>query len=165
MALCPLAWLCSCRLNGKTQPLVKGLTAQVLHSGFRVGIFLGTSRPRTFCPDLGAAKRQQLEWIGADQLSQPSQMHGDWLVVSPSFPEDTPFLFRVCSAIQLRKEAGLPGPGESLSKPVKSTKHLAVEPAYSWPSRPSASFDLRIRPHHECPYCHVMCTQCVNYWK
>ncbi len=38
-----------------------------------------------------------------------------------------------------------------------SSKH-----AYSWPF---VSFDLGIRRLHECPYCHVMCTQCVNYWK
>lgn len=59
-----------------------------------------------------------------------------------------------------RKEAGLPGPAARLSKPVKSTNHPTAEHAYSWPF---ASFDLRIRPLHECPYCHVMCTQCVNY--
>lgn len=54
----------------------------------------------------------------------------------------------------------LPGPAEVPSKPVRGRNHLAAEHAYSWPF---ASFDLRIRPLHECPYCHVMCTQCVNY--
>lgn len=63
-------------------------------------------------------------------------------------------------SIPHRKEADLPGPAERLSKTVKSRNHPAAEHTYSWPF---ASFDLRIRPHHECPYCHVMCTQCVNY--
>lgn len=42
-------------------------------------------------------------------------------------------------SIPHRKEAGLPGPAERLSKPVKSTNHPAAEHAYSWPF---ASFDL-----------------------
>lgn len=56
----------------------------------------------------------------------PALLDAHGLVVSLSFPEGTPFPFRVCSAIQLRKEASLPGPGESFSKPVKGTKHLAA---------------------------------------
>lgn len=125
-------------------------------------IFLGTTRPRNSYTDLAPAKRQLFQWLRVVQLSQPPQMHMDWLPLWQSLraPHSRSEFAQQYSS---GKRAGLPGPGESLSKPVKSTEHPAAEPAYSWPSWPSANFDLRIRPHHECPYCHVLCTQCVNY--
>lgn len=93
------------------------------------------------------------------EAAQYLQIHK---VASLAIPGDCLVHAQSLLSIPHRKETGLPGPVECLSKPVKSTNHPAAEHAYSWPF---ASFDLRIRPHHECPYCHVMCTQCVNYWK
>lgn len=125
-------------------------------------LFLGITWPGNFYTDLTRAMKQLCEWLIIVQHSQYSQMHMDRLPLwqSPRAPHSRS---EFAQQYNSGKEAGLPGPGESLSKPVKSTEYPAAEPAYSWPSWPSASFDLRIRPHHECPYCHVLCTQCVNY--
>lgn len=86
-------------------------------------------------PSLNGSLLSELEF----KVAQYLEMHVE-LVASLAIPGGcAQFMLRVCSAYHTGKEAGLPDPAESLSKPVKSTNHPAAEHAYSWPF---ASFDL-----------------------
>lgn len=61
-----------------------------------------------------------------------------------------------------KREADWPGPTELFFQAGEKNELFSSKQAFSWPF---VCFDLGIRRLHECLYCHVMCTQCVNYWK